>query len=75
MVINVVGNYFMIPIYEEVGAAISTVISQATAAIIAPALFKETRVSSIMLLKSLNPIGWVRLLKLVNITTLTNEKK
>jgi PST family polysaccharide transporter len=75
MVINVAGNYFMIPIYEEIGAAISTVISQATAAIIAPALFKETRVSSIMLLKSLNPIGWVRLLKLVNITTLTNEKK
>lgn len=75
MVINVAGNYFMIPIYEEIGAAISTVISQATAAIIAPALFKETRVSSIMLLKSLNPVGWVRLLKLVNITALTNEKK
>lgn len=63
MIINIVGNYFAIPLYREVGAAISTVISQATAAIIAPALFKETRVSSIMLLKSLNPMEWVRLLK------------
>ncbi len=63
MVINIVGNYFLIPLYEELGAAIATVTSQATAAIIAPALFKETRVSSIMLLKSLNPVEWVRLLK------------
>jgi PST family polysaccharide transporter len=63
MVINIVGNYFLIPLYEELGAAIATVTSQATAAIIAPALFKDTRVSSIMLLKSLNPVEWVRLLK------------
>lgn len=69
MVINIVGNYFLIPLYEEIGAAIATVISQATAAIIAPALFKETRVSSIMLLKSMNPVGWIHLLKLKKITT------
>ena len=69
MVVNIVGNYFLIPLYEEIGAAIATVISQATAAIIAPALFKETRVSSIMLLKSLNPVEWVRLLKHPNVTT------
>jgi O-antigen/teichoic acid export membrane protein len=69
MVMNIVGNYFLIPLYEEIGAAIATVISQATAAIIAPALFKETRVSSIMLLKSLNPVEWVRLLKHPNVTT------
>jgi len=69
MVMNILGNYFLIPLYEEIGAAIATVISQATAAIIAPALFKQTRVSSIMLLKSLNPVGWIRLMKLVNVTT------
>jgi len=64
MVINIVGNFFLIPLYEEIGAAVATVISQATAAILAPALFKETRISSIMLLKSLNPIGWMHLLKI-----------
>jgi O-antigen/teichoic acid export membrane protein len=66
MVINIAGNYLLIPLYEEIGAAIATVISQATAAILAPALFKETRVSSIMLLKSLNPVAWVRLFKRPN---------
>lgn len=66
MVINIVGNLLLIPEYKEVGAAIATVISQATAAIVAPALFKETRISSIMLLKSLNPYRWIRLLKTLN---------
>ncbi len=68
MLINIIGNYLLIPLYEEIGAAVATVISQATAAIIAPALFKETRVSSIMLLKSLNPVEWGLLLKHPNVT-------
>lgn len=61
MFVNVVGNYFLIPLYGEAGAALATVISQATTAIIAPAIFKKTRVSSLMLLKSLNPSCWLRL--------------
>lgn len=62
MIVNVFGNLLMIPIWGAVGAAYATVLAQATAAIIAPYLFKRTRVSSIMLLNSLNPLGWLKML-------------
>lgn len=50
--LNVGLNYILIPIYSIHGAAVATLISQFTAAILAPALFSKTRKSSIMLLKS-----------------------
>ncbi len=68
VLVNIVLNYFMIPIYEGAGAAFATIVSQVIVAIIAPALFKKTRVSSKMLLKSLNPFEWIRLLKLIYVT-------
>jgi len=62
MFINVILNYLLIPIYGAIGAALATIASQSTAAIIAPALFKKTRVSAVMLVRSLNPVEWVGLL-------------
>lgn len=58
VVVNIAGNYILIPVYGTVGAAVATVVSQATAAIFAPALFVKTRVSAVMLLRSLNPYSW-----------------
>jgi hypothetical protein len=49
--------------YGAIGAAIVTVLSQAFAAIVAPALFNSTRMSSIMLIRSFNPKGWLALLR------------
>ncbi len=62
MIVNIVGNYILIPLYGTTGAAVATVISQVTASIIAPALFKSTRISSWMLVKSLNPLVWMLLI-------------
>lgn len=50
--INIALNLVLIPKYLGVGAAIATICSQAVVAIVAPALFKKTRISSTMLLKS-----------------------
>lgn len=43
-VINIALNYYMIPVYGSSGAAIATLITQFVAAVIAPVLFKETRI-------------------------------
>lgn len=43
-VVNVILNYLMIPVWGTVGAAAATLITQITTAVIAPLLFKETRV-------------------------------
>ncbi|TNJ37430.1 flippase [Prosthecochloris vibrioformis] len=58
MVVNVVGNYVMIPTYGGLGAAWSTLVSQAVVAVIAPAFYQKTRLSSIMLVRSLSPLQW-----------------
>lgn len=63
MVVNVVGNLLLIPPFGALGAAVATVISQATAALLAPALFARTRVSAVMLARSLNPVAWYRVLR------------
>ncbi|KWX78463.1 polysaccharide biosynthesis protein, partial [Paenibacillus riograndensis] len=52
--INVSLNYLLIPSYGGYGAAIATLASQITVAIIAPAFFKPTRISSIMMLRAFN---------------------
>ena len=52
VVVNVVLNYTLIPIFGRYGAAIATLVSQITVAMIAPLFIKETRVSAIMMLKA-----------------------
>jgi O-antigen/teichoic acid export membrane protein len=54
-VVNVCLNVLWIPAYGIRGAAWATLLSQATVAIGAPLLLRETRVSAIMLLKSFLP--------------------
>jgi O-antigen/teichoic acid export membrane protein len=51
-VINVVLNYLLIPLLGGYGAAIATLVSQIVVAIIVPALIKETRISSVMILRA-----------------------
>lgn len=63
MIVNVGGNLLLIPQWGALGAAVSTVLAQATAALIAPALFARTRTSAVMLLRSLNPAGWLQLMR------------
>lgn len=50
--INILLNIILIPLINIKGAAIATLISQMSVAIIIPALFEKTRLSSFMLLKS-----------------------
>ncbi|PFD99359.1 flippase [Priestia megaterium] len=52
LLINVVLNYFLIPIYSIKGAAIASLISQMIIVIIIPLFVKPTRVSSLMLIKA-----------------------
>ncbi len=49
---NITLNYLLIPILGGYGAALATLVSQVIVAIVAPSFFKETRVSSIMILKA-----------------------
>ena len=55
LIVNIALNYLMIPIYGGFGAALGTLVAQFFANIIALALFKKTRISSIMILKSFSP--------------------
>jgi len=52
-VVNVILNYFLINKYGIMGAAIATIFSQFTAALLAPLMFKETRKTFFMFFKSL----------------------
>ncbi|MBU2569374.1 MAG: flippase [Gammaproteobacteria bacterium] len=58
MLVNVTGNFLLIPQYGGSGAAWATLFSTLTATLIAPGFFKKTRISSLMLLRSLSPIHW-----------------
>ena len=51
-IINIVLNYLLIPVIGGYGAAVATLISQVTVAIIAPLFIKQTRISAIMMLKA-----------------------
>ena len=64
MITNVIGNYYAIPLLGMKGAAITTLVSQAMTAIIAPAFFKKTRVASLMMVYSLSPVRLYRLIRL-----------
>jgi O-antigen/teichoic acid export membrane protein len=62
MVLNVLGNFLLIPHWGGLGAAYATVASTISATLIFPALFKKTRLSSLMAIKSLNPKHWKKVL-------------
>jgi O-antigen/teichoic acid export membrane protein len=52
LVSNILFNYILIPQYGITGAAIATLLAQAIASLIAPALFRKTRMQFTMLVKS-----------------------
>ncbi len=51
-IINIALNYLLIPTIGGYGAAVATLMSQVTVAIIAPLFIKQTRISAIMMLKA-----------------------
>ncbi|MBC8257395.1 MAG: flippase, partial [SAR324 cluster bacterium] len=56
-ILNIVCNYFLIPIYGIRGAAIATLISYGTAAYLSLALFDKTRNNFWIATSALNPYG------------------
>jgi O-antigen/teichoic acid export membrane protein len=58
MLMNVVLNFVLIPLYGPVGAAIASLAAQVGATVVFPYFVKPTRISAIMLLRSLDPRGW-----------------
>lgn len=52
-IVNILLNYLLIPILGGSGAAIATLVSQITVAVIAPMFFKQMRIASIMMLKAI----------------------
>lgn len=60
--VNVSLNYFLIPLTGGYGAAIATLLAQFSANVLALAFYKETRISTIMILKSFSPKALLLLL-------------
>jgi PST family polysaccharide transporter len=60
MVINVVLNLLLIPIYGVVGAAVATVVAQFSVGMLFDAIQKETRPMFIMKIKAFNPCYIIR---------------
>lgn len=60
-IINIVLNYLLIPIIGGYGAAVATLISQITVAIIVPLFIKKTRISAIMILRTIKLKGVYKL--------------
>lgn len=63
LLINILGNIFLIPSHGAVGAAISTVFSQAVAAWFSDVLQSRTRVLFFMKAKAFNPVSAVKVLR------------
>lgn len=55
LLVNLYLNYLWIPLYEGTGAAFATLIAQFIANVFALGIFKKTRISTIMIIKSFNP--------------------
>ncbi len=53
-IVNVILNYFMIPVIGAYGAALATLITQIIVNVVVFLFFKETRKSSFMIIKSFN---------------------
>jgi O-antigen/teichoic acid export membrane protein len=63
--VNLSLNYVLIPIIGGYGAAIATLCAQFSANILALAFFKETKISTIMILKSFSPKELYRSIMLI----------
>lgn len=59
-IVNIMLNWVLIPVYGGFGAAVATLVAQVSVSIIAPAFMRETRVSSIMILKSFKMEGVIK---------------
>ncbi len=53
-VVNIPGNFLLIPLYGIKGAAIATLFSQAVVAVVAPFFFAKTRPSSLIAVRAMN---------------------
>ncbi|MFC4802574.1 flippase [Neobacillus sp. GCM10023253] len=53
-IINIILNYFLIPVLGGYGAAIATLVTQIAVSLIIPAFFKKTTLSVIMMLEAFN---------------------
>lgn len=53
LISNVLLNILFIPIYGVIGAAVASLIAQAVGTLFAPSLFKKTRITFFMMIKSL----------------------
>ncbi|MDD3603496.1 MAG: flippase [Sulfurovum sp.] len=63
LILNILLNYFLIPAYGAVGAAVSTVISQAVAAYLLNSISPKTRPMFLMQTKALMLVGSINTLK------------
>lgn len=59
-IINLILNYLLIQKFTVIGVAIATLVSQIVVAIVAPLIFKETRVSTVHIYKSINFIPIIK---------------
>ncbi len=63
MIFNVALNYILIPLNGIMGAAMATLISQSISVLFAPLLFKKTRISFYMMIRSLTFINLLKKVK------------
>ncbi|HZY83012.1 MAG TPA: flippase [Cyclobacteriaceae bacterium] len=61
-IVNIGLNFVLIPAYGIVGACVATLVAQGTVSILAPLMFPKTRISSVMLIKAINPVPLVTFL-------------
>lgn len=59
-VTNIALNFLLIPSYGGYGAAVATLVAQIVVAMVAPALFVKTRVSVMMMIRTLNFKAFIR---------------
>ncbi|MBP3964817.1 flippase [Paenibacillus sp. DLE-14] len=69
LVVNIVLNYILIPHFGAHGAAIATLAAQITANVIMLSFFKNTRVSTVMILRSFISLPIIRKSKLLGNST------
>ena len=55
-VINIIGNYFLIPLMGGYGAAVATLLSMVCIILIVPLFIPEIRESTYMLVRAMNPV-------------------
>lgn len=65
-IVNLILNYLLIERFTIIGVAMATLMAQVVVSIIAPYIFKETRISTIHIFKAMNPIPILNKFKLKN---------